>query len=385
MAILQNYKDLLIRKELKKNKMIHIAKPFIDEKEVDAVTKVIRSGIIAQGPVVKELEQKFAEYIGVKHAVMLNSGTAALHAALAVAGIKKGDEVITTPFSFVATANTILMVGAKPIFADISNDDFNIDFNKIKEKITDKTKAIIAVDLYGQIANYEEIEPYCKENDIVLITDSCQAIASEQNGKKAGAFGDMGTFSFYATKNICCGEGGFLTTNNDEYAHKVRLFRQHGRKDMIGYDYASLGYNYRSTDINAAILMEQLKKVDFITNKRISNAKFLTENLSKIEGIKTPVINSGNKHCFHQYTIIIDDDFKLSRDDLIKYLKDKGVGCAIYYPQPIHLATTYQNIGYRKGDYPISEEMCKRVISLPVHPNLSKEELDKIVKVFEEI
>ena len=365
--------------------MIPIAKPYLGEEEVKAVDAVIRSGIIAQGPIVAKLELDFAEYVGVKHAIMLNSGTAALHAALAVADIEPGDEVITTPFSFIATANTILMVGAKPIFADISKVDFILDLEKVKQKLTDKTKAIVVVDLYGQMANYDELEPFCKENNLVLITDSCQAIASEQNGKKAGSYGDMGTFSFYATKNICCGEGGFLTTNNDEFAHKVKLFRQHGRKDMVGYDYAFLGYNYRSTDVNAAILAEQLKKVDIITNKRIENATYLTEHLSKIQGISTPIINQGNKHCFHQYTLVVEEEFKLTRDELVKYLKEKGIGCAVYYPMPLHLATTYQSLGYNEGDFPITESMCKKVISLPVHPHLTKEELQLIVKTFEEI
>jgi perosamine synthetase len=365
--------------------MIPVAKPYLGEEEVRAVEKVIRSGIIAQGPVVAQLEKDFAEYIGVKHAIMLNSGTAALHASLAVAGIKEGDEVITTPNSFIATANTILMVGAKPVFADISKEDFILNLENVKEKITDKTKAIVVVDLYGQMANYDELEPFCKENNLVLITDSCQAIAAEQKGKKAGSFGDMGTFSFYATKNICCGEGGFLTTNNDDYANKVKLFRQHGRRDMVGYDYASLGYNYRSTDINAAILNEQLKKIDFITDKRISNANFLTEHLSKISGIKTPTTNPGNKHCFHQYTIVVEDEFKLTRDELVKHLKENGVGCAVYYPMPLHLATTYKNLGYNVGDFPITEDMCKRVISLPVHPHLTDEDLQLIVKTIEEI
>ena len=252
--------------------MIPIAKPFIGDEEIRAVSEVLKSGIIAQGPKVRELEEKFAKFCGTKYATALNSGTAALHTALHAAGIKQGDEAITTPFTFISTANTILMLGAKPVFADIDEDTFNINPEKIKDKITEKTKAILTVDLYGHLCDYDKISKIAG-GSIIIIEDSCQAIDAEYNKKKAGSFGNMGAFSFYATKNITCGEGGILTTNNKEYAENAELFRQHGRSKMTTYDYADMGYNYRMTDICASILLEQLKKIHIITKKRIENAE----------------------------------------------------------------------------------------------------------------
>ena len=233
--------------------MIPIASPFIGDEEVKAVTDVLKSGFIAQGPKVKVLENKFAEFCSRKYAIAVNSGTAALHTALKIGGVDKGDEVITTPFSFIATANTILMQQAKPVFVDIEEDTFNIDPQNLKEKINKKTKAIVTVDLYGHLCDYDEIEQITKDNNLILIEDAAQAIDAEYKGKKAGNFGDLSAFSFYATKNIACGEGGIVTTNNEDYAKNAKSFRQHGMSTLAKYDYVDLGYNYRMTDISAAV------------------------------------------------------------------------------------------------------------------------------------
>ena len=364
--------------------MIPIAKPFMDEEEIKAVAKVIQSGTIAQGPKVRELEEKFARLCGTEYAVAVNSGTAALHTALKTTGINQGDEVITSPFTFIATANTILMQNAKPIFVDIDENTFNIDPKKIEEKITEKTKAIIAVDLYGHLCDYDEISKIAEKNNLSIIEDACQSIDAEYNQKKAGSFGDVAAFSFYATKNITCGEGGMLTTNNKEYAEKARLLRQHGRSSMTEYEYTKLGYNYRMTDICAAILLEQLKKLDFMTKKRIENANCLIEGLKDIKGIEVPAVKENNKHVFHQFTIKVEDNFKLSRDELINYLKEKGINTAIYYPKPLHLCEHFRNIGYKEGDFPIAEKISKQVLSLPVHPHLTKEQINIIINVFKE-
>jgi dTDP-4-amino-4,6-dideoxygalactose transaminase len=363
--------------------MIPIASPSVGDEEIRAVADVIKSGIIAQGPKVREAEEKFARLCGTKYAVAFNSGTAAIHVASKVAGIKKGDEVITTPFSFIATATPILMQGAIPIFADVDENTFNITPESIKEKITDKTKAIITVDLYGQLCNYDEINKIAKENNLIVIEDACQAINAELNGKKAGTFGSLGTFSLYATKNITCGEGGMLITNNQEYAENARLFRQHGRSKITGYEYMSLGYNYRTTDINAAILLEQLKKLNSITDKRIENAEYLSNGLKDIKGIKVPIVKNG-KHVFHQFTIKLED-FKLNRDELIAHLKQKGISSAVYYPKPLHLLEVFKNLGYKKGDCPIAEKLCSQVLSLPVHPNVTKDQLNEIINEFKEL
>jgi dTDP-4-amino-4,6-dideoxygalactose transaminase len=364
--------------------MIPIAKPFIGDEEINAVVKVIKSGIIAQGPKVHELEQKFAEFCNTDYAVSVNNGTAALHTALKVAGIKPGDEVITTPFTFISTANSILMQGAKPVFIDIDEKTFNIDPTKITEKITEKTKAIITVDLYGQLCDYNEINKIAKANNLVVIEDACQSVNAEYNGKKSGSFGDIATFSFYATKNITCGEGGMITTNNQDYADNAKLFRQHGISKLGSYDYSDLGYNYRMTDICAAILLEQLKKADTITNKRISNAEYLSKELKEVPGIKIPFVGTDQKHVFHQYTLKIGDDFKLTRDELMEYLNKKGIGSAVYYPLPLHLCEHFRKFGYREGDFPVAEKLSKQVISLPIHPNVTKEQLADIINAFKE-
>lgn len=364
--------------------MIPISKPFIDNKEIKAVAEVLKSGIIAQGPKVNELEDKFAKFCGAKYAIAVNSGTAALHTALNLAGIKQWDEVITTPFTFIATANTILMQGAKPVFIDIDEDTFNIDPKKIKGKLTKKTKAIVTVDLYGQLCDYDEISDIAKSNKLLIIEDACQSINAEYGGKKAGNFGDMAAFSFYATKNITCGEGGVIATNNKEYAENAKLFRQHGRSKMSEYEYANLGYNYRMTDISASILLAQLKKIDFVTKKRIDNAQYLNKWLGKIKGIKIPIVKKGNKHVFHQYTIKVEDNFKLKRDELIIHLNKRGISCGVYYPKPLHLCKHIKKLGYKKGDYPVAEKLSEQVISLPVHPHLTKEQLNYIIDVFGE-
>lgn len=365
--------------------MIPIAKPFLDDNEIKAVSEVLKSGIIAQGPKVRELEEKFAKLCGTKYAVALNNGTAALHTSLHVAGIKKDDEVITTPFTFIATANTILMQQAKPVFVDIDEDTFNMDANKIKEKITKKTKAIVTVDLYGLLCDYNEIGKIAKNNSLIIVEDACQAVNAEQNGRKAGNFGDIAAFSFYGTKNITCGEGGMIATNNKEYADNAKLFRQHGRSKMTSYEYSGLGYNYRATDISAAILLEQLKKIEIITKKRIENAEYLSKNLGKIKGIRVLGAKNDGSHVFHQYTIRVLENFKLSRDKLNEHLNKKGIGTGVYYPKPLHLLPHLKKFGYREGDFPIAEKLSSQVISLPVHPHLAKEQLDYIINTIKEL
>lgn len=365
--------------------MIPIAKPYIDDKEIKAVSDVLKSGTIAQGPKVSEFEKIFAEFCGTGYAVAVNSGTAGLHTALSSAGIKQGDEVITTPFTFIATANTVLMQGAKPVFVDIQEDTFNIDAKKIGQKITKRAKAIVTVDLFGHLCDYDEINEIAKDNKLIVIADACQAVNAEYKGKKAGSFGDIATFSFYATKNIACGEGGAITTNNKGYAENAKLFRQHGRSNMVGYDYSNVGYNYRMTDISAAILLEQLKKIEVITKKRIENAAYLSKELCKIRGLQIPIVKEGHKHVFHQYTIKVGRDFKLTRDELIKYLNDKGIGCSIFYPKPLHLCEHIKKLGYKKGDFPIAEKLSEQVLSLPVHPHLTMQEMDYIIDAFKEL
>jgi len=361
--------------------MIPIAKPLIAQEEIDGVVGVMRSGMIAEGPRVKEFEEAFSKYIGVDHAIAVNSGTAALHIALQARGIGKGDEVITTPFSFIATANSILYTGAKPVFADIEPDTFNIDPEDIKGKITHRTRAILPVDLYGHPAEMKAIMDMAEDYRMAVIEDACQAHGALYKGRKCGSF-DMGCFSFYPTKNMTSGEGGMITCSDGKLAEKARMIRSHGSK--VRYYHEMLGYNMRITDIGAAIGLAQLNKVDSFNNKRIENAAYLSEQLKGIPGIVTPAVRQDCRHVFHQYTVRVTGDFPLSRDALAQELTKAGIGNSVFYPVPIHRQQIYQELGYNSY-HPKSEQAAKEVISLPVHPSIIKEDIDEIAKTIKEI
>ena len=353
-----------------KREIIPIAKPMIEEKEIKAVEEVLISGILIQGPKVREFEEEFAEYVGVEYAVATNSGTSALHTVLASQGIRKGDEVITTTFSFISTASCILMQGAKPVFCDIYQKTYNINPDEIEKRITDRTKAVIAVHLYGQPCDMKRVMEICADHDLALIEDACQAHGAEYEGKKVGSFG-MGCFSFYPTKNMTTGEGGMITTNNDKVAKTVRMIRDHGQKER--YLHAMLGYNYRMTDIAAAIGLAQLKRLDCFNEQRISNAMYYNGKLDN-ESIQKPFIAENVKHVFHQYTIRVKE-----RDRFIAYLKANGVGYGIYYQIPIHKQLIFSK--YNKLTLPEAERACEEVVSIPVLPALSKEELEYVAEV----
>lgn len=358
--------------------MIPIAKPIISDEEVEEVVKVLRSGFIAQGPKVAEFEEKFAEYIGVKHAVAASSGTTALHLALLAAGVGLGDEVITTPFTFAATGNSVLYVGAKPVFVDIDNETYNLDPEKIENAVTDKTKAIMPVHLYGQPADMDPINRTADDHGLLIIEDAAQAHGALYNGKRTGSLGDMGCFSFYPTKNMTTSEGGIITTDNEEMAGKACVLRAHGESER--YTHVVLGYNFRMTDIAAAIGIVQLKKLEKFNEKRIENAKYLTEHIDKIKGIKAPYVADNVKHVFHQYTVRVE---KSKRDELIEFLTSRGIGTGIHYPKPIYQQKIYQERGF-SASCPEAENAASEVLSLPVHPSLEGNDLKKIVSVLKE-
>ncbi|OPY27813.1 MAG: Aspartate aminotransferase [Methanocella sp. PtaU1.Bin125] len=354
--------------------MIPIAKPLIGQEEIRGVIDVLQSGTIAEGPKVKEFEEAFASYIGTKHAVAVNSGTAALHVALLARDIGPGDEVIVPPFTFIATANAVLFAGARPVFADVEPDTFNIDPGEIEKKITRRTRAIIPVDLYGHPARMDEIMEIAQRHRLSVIEDACQAHGAALRGRKCGSF-DVGCFSFYPTKNMTTSEGGIITTDDAAVAGRARMIRSHGSK--VRYYHEMLGYNLRMTDISAAIGLAQLKHVDQYDDARIANAMRLNERLSGVKGIITPAIADGCRHVFHQYTLRITPEFGMTRDQLIKKLSDAGIGSAVYYPVPVHLQTFYRSLGYDER-MPVSEMLAKEVISLPVHPSVTPEEIDLI-------
>ena len=357
--------------------MIQIAAPIIGEEEIRNVMKVLHSGMLAQGPYVRQLEEEFAKLCGTKYAVAVNSGTAALHTSLYASGIRPGDEVITVPFTFVASANSIIMQGAKPIFVDVDENTFNINPKLIEEKITPNTKAILPVHLYGQPCDMGSIRKIAKRNDLKVIEDSAQAVGAEIDGQKTGNLGDLAAFSFYATKNMITGEGGIITTNNEQFAEFARRFRHHGQSEKTRYEYYDLGFNYRMMDIQAAIGLAQLNKVEKLTQKRIFNAHKLSKGLKDIQEIETPFVKDNVKHVFHQYTIKVKD----SRDKLREHLKNKGIGTGIYYPKPLHLHPFFAALDYKKGDFPVSEKLSEQVLSLPVHPLVSEADIENIINV----
>ena len=359
--------------------MIPIAKPIIGEDEINAVIEVLRSGNIAEGQKVKDFEEAFAKFSGTSYAVAVNSGTAALHVALLAHGIGAGDEVITTPFTFVATSNSVLFTGAKPVFADIREDTFNIDPDSIIEKITPRTKAIIPVHLYGQAADMKVIMEIAEDKDLIVIEDACQAHGATFEGKSVGSFGD-GTFSFYPTKNMTTGEGGIITTNDKGIAEKARMVRSHGSKQR--YFHEMLGFNFRMTDIAASIGIVQLGKIVDFNRSRIKNAQHLTKSLGNIKGLNLPHVDKRCGHVFHQYTVRIRGD--ISRDDVVSSLNKKNIGTGIYYPVPIHKQPYYKELGY-DDSLPASESASKEVISLPVHPSVNISDLDTISASLREI
>jgi perosamine synthetase len=364
--------------------MINISKPILQEEEIEAVVAVLKSGTIVQGPKTAEFEQAFAKYCGVKYAVAFNSGTAAIHAGLYALGIGPGDEVITSPFTFVASANPILMQGAKVVFADISEEDFNIDPKDVEKRITERTRALLPIDLYGQIHDYGSLLALAKKKNLKILEDACQAVGAEYRGVKAGNFGDVGAFSLYATKNIMCGEGGMLTTNEESVMEKAKQFRHHGQSEKTRYEYWDIGYNYRMTDINAAIGIEQLKKIEKFNAQRKANAEKYFEGLSGIKGLVLPEVKNDKNHVFHQFTIRITQDFRRTRDELLAFLKEKGIVCGVYYPKPLHLHPHFMKMGYKEGDFPVAERMSKQVLSLPVHPSLSDQEIVFVIDAIKE-
>lgn len=357
--------------------MLNVSSPKLYKKTCAIVLNVLSSGALSQGKLVEQFEQAFAGYIGTGNAIAVSNGTFALHLALLAQGIGKGDEVITTPFSFIASANAIVYCGARPVFCDIDPYGFNLDPSLIEARITPRTKAVLGVHLYGQAFDVDAISDICSRHNLVLIEDACQAHGAEYTAGKAGSFG-TGCFSFYPTKNMTTGEGGMITTSDPEIARRCRALRNHGQAER--YYHTTLGFNARMTEIAAAIGLGQLKCLDEFNRKRIENAQTLTSAIELIPGLIPPAVLPNRKHVFHQYTIRVTKEFYLTRDELKKHLEANGVSCAIHYPLPITRQPLYLNLGY-SASMPQAEAASAEVLSLPVHPSLAGEDLNTIIEV----
>ena len=353
--------------------MIPAAKPIIGKEERRAVQRVMKSGMLAQGPEVASFESEFAHVIGSTHCVAVNSGTSALHLAFLAAGVGPGDEIIVPSFSFAATANAVALTGATPVFADIEENYFNLDPQAAESLITTKTKGIMPVHLYGHPANMAAFQELCTKRNLLLFEDAAQSVGAAFDGTPVGKFGIANSFSFYPTKNMTSGEGGMITTDSDEVARNAKLLRNQGMDKR--YENEIVGFNNRMTDLHAAIGREQLKKLGRWTTTRQSNAAFLSSN---IRGVVTPPTALNSVHVFHQYTIRIIGH---NRDRFSEELTKRGIGNGIYYPTPIHRLPSYN----RTDLLPVTEKVANECLSLPIHPALSKKNLYTIVASVNEI
>ncbi len=355
--------------------MIPMAQPLIGDEEIAAVIDVLRSGQIAQGAVVEEFERQFAEICGVPYAIATTSGTTALHVALLAHGIGPGDEVITPSFSFIASANTVLYTGARPVFADLDPATLTIDPDDVERKITSRTRAIMPVHLYGNPAALDQLISIAERHGLVLIEDACQAHGATYQGRPVGSFG-TGCFSFYPTKNVTSGEGGMITTSDPEIDRLSRLIRAHGMPQR--YVHEMLGFNFRLSNLHAAIGIGQLDHIEEWTARRRHNAARLA-SLLQGSGVELQVVTPGAMHVYHQFTIRIPN----GRDQVASYLREHGVGCEVYYPIPIHQQKVYQDLGYT-DELPVTERMAREVLSLPVHPSITDDELAVVAETLVE-
>ncbi|MCW3998140.1 MAG: DegT/DnrJ/EryC1/StrS family aminotransferase [Candidatus Bathyarchaeota archaeon] len=361
--------------------MISINLPIIGEEEIRAVTDVLKNGLLTSalgtGPKVTAFEQEFAKFVNVSHAVAVNTGTSALHLALVSAGIKPGDEVILPSFTFVATAEAVVIAGGIPVFADIDPLSFNINPKEIEEKITNKTKIILPVDLFGLPADLKPICEIALSRNLAVIEDAAQAHGARYSGKPIGSLANAACWSFYASKNMTTGEGGIITTNNDDMAESLSMLRTHGEKTK--YSSLMLGYNYRMSEIQAAIGLIQLKKLPNFVAKRTKNAKKLTKLLSKETQLELPADSECMTSSWNLYTVKIKDSSEKERDRIVESLRKNGVGAAVYYINPIHLMPFYKE-NFGSYHLPKTEKAAKEVFSLPVHPGLEESQVEFIAE-----
>lgn len=361
--------------------MIPINKPILGEEEKELVLKVLESGILTDssmngGPYVREFERELAKFVGVKEAIAVNSGTSALQIALMALGVGPGDEVIVPSFTFAATAGAVMLVGARPVFVDIDLNTYNMSPDGFKKAISEKTKAVIPVDLYGLPAEMDEINEIANDHGIAVIEDACQAQGAKYKGKMAGALGKVGCFSFYPGKVMTTGEGGAILTNDSELAEKMRMIRTHGQ--VCGYDSKVLGGNFRMTEISAAIGIAQIKKLPKFLEKRAENARILLELLENSK-VVLPEVPEHSTHNWYLFTIRLKS--LEEREGLKNKLRESGIGATVYYPSPIHKLPYYASMGYGELRLKNSEVASRTVLSIPVHPLVKEEDLKRMAYI----
>ena len=361
---------------------INLSSPDITQVEIDAVVSVLKTPNLSMGPKLPEFERNFADFIGRKYAIAVNSGTSGLYIALLALGIGPGDEVITTPFSFITTTNVILMAGATPVFAEIDPVTLNIDLTKVKEKITPNTKAIMPVEVFGNPAGIDEIYNFAQQNNLICIEDSCEALGSVVNGCTVGTLGDVSAFAFYPNKQMTTGEGGIVLTDNEEVANLCKSLRNQGRDDGAGWlAHARLGYNYRLSDINCALGIVQLSRIPEFVKKRAQVAKYYQDRLSNDPRLIIPYEPKGCTMSWFVFVLRLADNIAVEkRNQILEYLRNEGIGCNNYFT-PIHLQPfIVKALGTKKGDFPITEQVVESTIALPFYNNLSEADVETVCK-----
>jgi len=360
--------------------MIPINAPQIGKEEIEAVVKVMKTGVLTHGlgagPMVTAFENSFAKFMKAKHAIAMNTGTGALHSALVAVGVKRGNEVILPSFTFVATAEVIVMIGAKPVFVDIDPETYTVSPEAIEKAVTKKTKAIMPVDLYGLSTDMKPIREIADKHGLKIVEDAAQAHGAEYKGKPPGAYSDAACWSFYGSKNMTTGEGGMITTNDEKIVETVRVLRSHG--EQVKYMSTMLGHNYHMPEIEAAIGCVQLKRLPEFIAKRSANAKRLSEKLEKVKRLQLPKVPKGYKHSWYLYTVRLKNARKDERDKFLEKLQHKGIGAVVCYVNPIHMMPFYSKFG--KFKLTETEKAAKQVFSLPVHPGVTSKQIDFIAE-----
>ena len=367
--------------------IIRINQPFIGKEEIDAVNYVLKSGILTEksgmGPRILDFEKEFARYVGAKHAVALSSGTAALHVALLVAGVKPGDEVVVPSFTFHSTAEVVLLCGAQPVFADIDPETYTVTAETLESAITRNTRAIMPVHLYGLPADLEPLRKLARERGLTMIEDAAQAHGAEYNGSKIGSIGDMTCFSFYAGKNMTTGEGGIVTTDDDDYSEKLRMVRSQG--EQRPYWPVTVGNNYRMTEILGALGLAQLRKLPSFLECRRKNAEFLNERCGMLGKVIPPKEPGGRKHAWYVYTLRLRGANAGKRNKVIEKMRSKNIEATVYYESPLHLLPLYRDQATSRRPLPETEKACRQVFSLPVHPRLDDDDLEYIFETLKRV